>query len=344
MVSFVPAHNEQDNIGHTITSLLSQTRRPDLVVVVADNCTDDTVAIASSHDVLVFETVSNRYKKAGALNQALAEILEFLDEDDLVLVMDADTNLDPTFLEHAGRHVDSGYAAVGGTFTGQDGAGFVGMLQRNEYARYARDVGRRHGRALVLTGTATVVRVEALCAVIRARMTGWLPGSPDVYDTHVLTEDNELTLALLHLGFPIIAPAECHMTTEVMGTWRDLYRQRLRWKRGAIENLVDYGMTAVTLKYWARQLWTLLGCVVTAIYLFSIVASLAQFGSLHLHPIWLAITIVFAVERIVSVRSRGAWQMLLSGLLIVEMPYDIFLQGVHGKALFDAVARREGNW
>jgi hypothetical protein len=45
----------------------------------------------------------------------------------------------------------------------------VGQLQRNEYTRYQRLVARRHDRVFVLTGTASVIRCLALCAVARAR-------------------------------------------------------------------------------------------------------------------------------------------------------------------------------
>ena len=88
------------------------------------------------------------------------------------------------------------------------GGGFVGTCQRNEYARYARDVRRLKGRALVLTGTATAFRVSTLRDVLRARHDGRLPhrSRGQVYDTNVLTEDNELTLALMHRGWKILAP------------------------------------------------------------------------------------------------------------------------------------------
>lgn len=341
---FVPAHDEQDNIAGTIESLLSQRRRPDRIVVVADNCTDRTIEIAASYGVSVLVTVGNTHKKAGALNQALAKHLDELAARDVVLVMDADTALDESFLHNALRYVEDGYAAVGGTFTGRNGGGFVGVLQRNEYARYARDVSRRHGKALVLTGTATVLTVRALRDVVRARAAGDLPGTPAVYDTRVLTEDNELTLALLHLGWPITAPAGCSMTTEVMTTWGDLYRQRLRWKRGALENLVDYGLTAITARYWLRQFWSLVGLLVTAVYLVSLGLSAVAYGTVSVHPFWLLVTALFAAERVITVRSRGPWQMLLSAVLLLEMPYDIYLQGVHGKALLDALTRRQGSW
>ena len=42
----VPAWNEEKSIAATIDGLHSQTRPPDLIVVVANNCTDDTAAAA----------------------------------------------------------------------------------------------------------------------------------------------------------------------------------------------------------------------------------------------------------------------------------------------------------
>jgi cellulose synthase/poly-beta-1,6-N-acetylglucosamine synthase-like glycosyltransferase len=42
----IPAHNEAELIGATVASLQRQTRPADRVIVMADNCTDDTVAIA----------------------------------------------------------------------------------------------------------------------------------------------------------------------------------------------------------------------------------------------------------------------------------------------------------
>ena len=64
----------------------------------ADNCSDATPDIARQLGAEVFETVGNTHKKAGALNQALADLLPELGDNDLVMVMDADTTLDDGFL------------------------------------------------------------------------------------------------------------------------------------------------------------------------------------------------------------------------------------------------------
>jgi cellulose synthase/poly-beta-1,6-N-acetylglucosamine synthase-like glycosyltransferase len=344
VVVVVPAHNEEGSIAGTLRSLDSQTRRPDRIIVVADNCTDATADMAKTSGAEVFETVGNTHKKAGALNQVLDDLIESLDGNDAVLVMDADSELNPRWVERAETWLDKGYSACGGVFTGRSGGRMVGMLQRNEFARYMRDVRRRNGRTLVLTGTATLFKVSVLRDVIDARRTGRLPGAAHVYDVKVLTEDNELTLALLHLGHKIIAPAECHLTTEVMESWSDLHRQRLRWKRGALENLFDYGLTRHTFKYWVRQLLSAIGLLVTCAYLSTLIATLALTGSVHLHPMWLAITGIFIVEQVVTVRAQGWKMMALASVLIVEMPYDLFLQATHARALFSAVFRSERGW
>lgn len=348
VVVLIPAHNESDGITETVTALSRQTRLPDEILVVSDNSTDSTVELAERAGAHVTETVGNGHKKAGALNQALATVLPRLREDDFVLVQDADSVLDPGFIESALSHLaaDDRLGAVGGVFRGQDGGGFVGHLQRNEYARYARDVRRLKGRCLVVTGTAAVFRVSTLQHVRSARLSGEIPvgdGQGGIYDTTVLTEDNEISFALMHLGYKILSPKGCTLTTEVMPTWRELWNQRLRWKRGAVENCVQYGLTRVTAPYWGRQLVTILGILVTIAYLATVVWSLVAYGSLNIQPFWLALTGVFVIERIITLRDRGPVRQMLAGTLY-ELPFDIFLQVCHGKAYLDSAMNRERRW
>ena len=131
----VPAHDEEAVLARTLDSLASQTRRADRVLVIADNCTDGTVDVARARGVDVVETVGNTQKKAGALNQQLASLLPGLDARDVVLVMDADSTITTDFLDTALGLLedDPDLMAVGGLFSGEDGGGLVGQLQRNEF-------------------------------------------------------------------------------------------------------------------------------------------------------------------------------------------------------------------
>ena len=360
----VPAHNEgtppgsqpggKSQIGETLRSLRAQTVHPHRIVVVADNCDDDTEVLALEAGAEVFKTTGNRHRKAGALNQWLDCHLGDLDDEDLVMVMDADSVLNPDFLERAMGYVNRGYNAVGGVFLGKadpPGLGWVQKwctsLQRNEYARYARDIERKRGRTLVLTGTATVFTVKCLRDVVAGRSDGRLPvtgaEAPSVYDTKSLTEDNELTYALIHLGYRILAPRECGLLTEVMPTWGELARQRYRWKRGAVENNSHYGFTTKTAKYWLLQWWGMLGIAATALYLTALVTAIAT-QSVRLHILWIAVTAVYVMERTVTVRSRGWRQMVLAAVLLAEMPYDLLLQVVQVRALLGAILRTKKEW
>ena len=342
----IPAHNEEACIAATLASLAGQSHPPARVVVVADNCTDATVRLAREAGVEVMETVDNAQKKAGALNQALRVVLPGMGDNDCVMVMDADTTLDPGFLAGAVRRLsdDRALMAVGGLFYGEEGAGLIGQFQRNEYTRYQRDLRRRRGRVFVLTGTASVFRARALRAVAEERGRN-LPGVPgDVYDTVALTEDNELTLALKSLGALMISPPECTVVTEVMPTWRTLWAQRLRWQRGALENLGAYGMRPSTFRYWAQQLGIGYGVIALGSYLALILLMVVATDTWVWFPFWIGIGVLFTVERVVTV-WRGGWRARLLGLtLFPELFYAMFLNLVYVKGVWDLSLERRATW
>lgn len=342
----IPAHNEEACIAKTLESLLSQSLPPARVVVVADNCTDATVGLARAAGVDVFETVHNRHKKAGGLNQALREVLPGMGDNDCVMVMDADTTLDAGFLEGAARRLteDRALMAVGGLFYGEDGRGLIGLFQRNEYTRYQRDLRRRRGRVFVLTGTASVFRSQALRVVAQERGKN-LPGTPgDVYDTVALTEDNELTIALKSLGAVLISPAECTVVTEVMPSWGALWAQRLRWQRGALENLAGYGLRPQTFRYWMQQLGIGYGAIALAAYLSLIVLMVLATSTWVWFPFWIGIGLVFTLERVVTV-WRGGWEARLLALtLFPELAYAMFLNVVYLKGVWDIALARQATW
>ena len=342
----VPAHDEALTIAATLDSLWRQTRPPDRVVVVADNCSDDTADLARAHGADVFTTIGNTEKKAGALNQALAELLRDITARDVALVMDADSVIVPEFLETAmGRlETDPDLIAVGGVFYGEGGSGLVGQLQRNEYTRYQREISRRKGKVLVLTGTASLFRAYALKAVADSRGT-LLPGDAgQVYDTLALTEDNEMTLSLKTLGAKMVSPMQCRVVTEVMPTWRALWRQRMRWQRGALENIGAYGLTRATLRYWLQQTAIGYGTIALNAYLLLMLITLLAADSFEIVWFWVFIGLIFVVERVVTVWAAGWRGRAIALPLVIEIGYDVVLQAVYVKSLFDIATGRAAGW
>jgi biofilm PGA synthesis N-glycosyltransferase PgaC len=342
----IPAHNEERCLGATIASLREQSRQPDRVIVVADNCSDRTVDIARAAGVEVFETVGNTKKEAGGLNQALADVLPHQGDNDLIVVMDADTMIGRDFLKSAARSMadDRALMAIGGLFYGEPGGGLIGLFQRNEYARYARDLRRRRGLVFVLTGTASVFRPRALRTVAaeRGRL---IPGVPGQYfDTMALTEDNEITLALKSLGGLVISPADCTVVTEIMPTWRALWVQRLRWQRGAVENLGAYGLRTQTWRYWIQQLGIGYGVVALSGYVALMVVTALALSSVIVFPFWLGVGGVFAAERVITV-WRGGWAARAVAVLIIpELLYALFLAIVFVKGVADITGDRTATW
>ncbi|MFF3397690.1 glycosyltransferase [Streptomyces sp. NPDC002659] len=345
----IPAYKEVDSLPHVLDALQGQTRPADRIIVALDphkdaGRTQELERIAREAGAEVWHSVGNRHRKAGNLNGALDRLLPTLSDKDAILIQDADTYLDPHFIEMTHNKLGQGYGAVGGNFRGRSGGRLCGTFQRNEFARYARDTARKRGKVLCLTGTACLFKAEALKGVLAAREIGRLPAADGVYDTKALTEDNELTLALKHLGWRITAPARATMSTEVMETWSALAKQRLRWKRGALENLIDYGLTRHTTEGWARQVIAFLGASISTLYVGSIIWFLASGTGLRIAPFWIAFTAFYAIERAVTVKSRG-WRASLASILVApEWFYDLFLQGVHIRALADAALQRERSW
>ncbi|MDP9221717.1 MAG: glycosyltransferase family 2 protein [Actinomycetota bacterium] len=335
----VPAHDEEASIGATLASLRQQTLQPVSITVLADNCSDHTAGAAMIEGAAIYTTVENTDHRAGALDQYLRQNLLSMDPEHFILVLDADANLDPRFLETAIRRMsaDRRIGAVGGVFVGNEPRTLLEQAQANEFVRFARAVARKEGRVMVLTGRATIYRVTALLQVAEQRERR-LPGRMgDSYDIAALTQDNEITLALTHLGWRIVSPQECTVRTELMPTLGDLHRQRLRWYRGAIENLHTYGWTRVTSRYWVQQVGLLL-CTLGFGLFVAIAAIELSLGQLRWSPLWSAVALLFLVERLVTVWRVGTPRGRLLALgLVPEIGYDVFLQATFVRAAFQVV-------
>lgn len=196
----------------------------------------------------------------------------------------------------------------------------------------------------VLTGTASVFRSRALRTVAESRGTR-IPGRRgDVYDTAALTEDNELTLALKSLGGLMVSPAQCAVVTEVMPTWRALWHQRLRWQRGALENLGAYGITPQTTRYWFQQLGIGYGTIALTAYLVLILITILALDEWIWYPFWGTLGVLFALERVVGVWRSTARAKLVAAVLVPELVYATFLNAVFVKGVVDILLAKQASW
>jgi poly-beta-1,6-N-acetyl-D-glucosamine synthase len=348
IVALIPAHDEASWIEAAVANLHAQTRPPDHIIVISDNSTDDTVALARKAGASVWESVNNRDKKAGALNQALTSLLANLDDSDYVFIQDADTLPVRSWLEvalawsarHPGAVISGRYASP------PTGRSLLRIIQENEFARDGRAIDRRGNRTRIVVGTSALFSVATLRAVVRARLDGVLPGPRVgmVYSTQSITEDYELTLALKTLGIATLSPPECDAVTDVMPTIPALWRQRVRWQRGAFTDLRTYGLTRVTAWYYAAQASWVFGMLTVALIGLQIALVVSVTGHFSPAPVWIGTLPLFIGHRVISVQRTGAKGMVVAAALVPETAYDFFRYAVYLACAWKAMTGREMQW
>lgn len=98
----VPAHNESSGLVPTLSDVIGQLRPRDRLLVVADNCSDDTAEIARRAGAEVVERSDlERRGKGYALDHGVRHLAG--DPPGLVVVLDADCRLGPGALDAVAR-------------------------------------------------------------------------------------------------------------------------------------------------------------------------------------------------------------------------------------------------
>jgi cellulose synthase/poly-beta-1,6-N-acetylglucosamine synthase-like glycosyltransferase len=98
----VPAHDESAVIGGTIRSIASQLEDGDTLLVVADNCSDETavIALAAGAEVIT-RTDANHRGKGYALDFGVRHLQAI--PPDVLIIIDADCQVDPGSIDRLAR-------------------------------------------------------------------------------------------------------------------------------------------------------------------------------------------------------------------------------------------------
>lgn len=163
-VVLIPAHNEETTLPTVLRSLAAQDYPADRVrvVVVADNCTDGTAQVASKESCLVRDDPLHRGK-----GRAVAFGLERLlpEQPDIVLILDADCELNPEALRAMNAAFSAGAVAVQTAVRSRnadDGpAGYIAAVGAAIDAAVAAGCDRL-GASVPLRGTGMAFRREVL--------------------------------------------------------------------------------------------------------------------------------------------------------------------------------------
>lgn len=329
VTAVLPAHNEQDCLAATVGSLRAQTVPPARIIVVSDNSTDSTVEVARGLGVEVIETSGNVHRKAGALNC----VLERETFAGPVLIMDADTQLVPGFIERALRGLENPIVgAVGAVFSADRRDSYIRYCQYLEWQRYSNQLDRT-GKVFVLSGTAAMFRPEALDSV--KRRYGYF------YNTGSMTEDSAMTIQLKTCGWRLVSPQACGTTTETMPTFTALLTQRTRWTMGAMQNISIFGVNRVTLEYLIQQVMLALSVLLMFLLTVSTIWA-GMVSGMQFTAFWLAIGAIFVIERIITV--NGWKERLFAASMVPELAYALVLQWAYVKALWSFTRGKTINW
>ncbi len=235
------ARNERLVIAQLIDSVKKQTYRNDLVdiFVMADNCTDDTAAIAAAAGAHVYE---RQNKEQVGKGYALDFLLKRIAEDygdayfDGYFVLDADNLISPDYIEKMNTVFSNGFRVVTSYRNSKNfddswiSSGYGIMFMRE--ARHMNNARMILHSSSVISGTGFLVASE----VVRENE-GW--------PFHCLTEDLEFSMVMIAKGEKIGYCHEAVFFDEQPTKFVQSWHQRIRWAKGFLQAFLRHGWKAI---------------------------------------------------------------------------------------------------
>jgi cellulose synthase/poly-beta-1,6-N-acetylglucosamine synthase-like glycosyltransferase len=220
----VPAHNEAAGIAHTIANLRQLDWPTDLyrIVVVADNCTDATAAVASAAGANVIERHDPSLRGKGYALQFAFQRSHADAWADAIVIVDADSEVTPNLLEAFASRIERGANALQARY---------GVL--NPWGSW------RTRLLTVAIGSVDTLRSRARerwrvsCGL---RGNGWCATRKLLeevnYNAFSLTEDLEYGVALGLAGYRVCYAAEAEAAQDMTASPQAARTQRRRWEVG----------------------------------------------------------------------------------------------------------------
>jgi GT2 family glycosyltransferase len=232
----VPAYNEEDGIGATIASLQAcEGAERARVIVLADNCTDGTAAVAAAAGAEVWErNEPDRRGKGHALAAAFERLFAAGEEPGGIAVVDADCTVSPNFLTAVSSRLAAGTQALQVDYLAANPADSpISALRFAAFAvgdtvRFRGKEGIGHSCGLVGTGMAFS---PALLREVPWTVTG-------------LVEDGEYHMRLVQAGARAEFVPEAWVSQAVPATLKASSDQQARWEMGK----------AQLVRHWAPRL------------------------------------------------------------------------------------------
>src|SRR4051812_20507252 len=215
----VPAHNEELVIASGLAAIMADRRAHDLVLVIADRCSDRTAEIARSLGASVLERGPDEPAGRAAARQAGLEHARAL-EWDAVLMLDADSVIEPGFFAACERALGGGIQAIQARSESKRGRTLATEASLAAFTLQGITIPRgrdRLGVSVRLRGTGMAIRRDVVLAH-RFRA----PASEDLF----------FTLDLLLDGVRCRHVERARLRSEGAGTWGAFGGQKVRYEAG----------------------------------------------------------------------------------------------------------------
>ena len=224
----VPAHDEAATLDRILGALEHVDYPPDRyeVVVVADNCTDSTAAIARRAGATVWERNAPASPGKGrALAWAIERLRRERPEVDGVAFVDADCEPSQNFLAVLGAALRAGHRIVQADYTvANPGASRRAALRFAAFAvvNTMRPRGKTSlGLSAGLLGTGMAFSIEVLARV--------------PWDAESLVEDRDQHLLLVAAGERVVFVPEASVTSPMPTDAANAATQETRWEAGRLD-------------------------------------------------------------------------------------------------------------
>ena len=218
----IPAHNEEGGISATLRSIAPQLAARDRLIVVADNCSDRTRAVAEADGAeVVARTDLEKRGKGFALDFGLRHLSSH--PPDIVIVVDADCQVAPGAIDQLARVCASYQRPVQAQYLMRNPPNPRLRMRVAEFAWVVKNLVRPMGLA----------KLGLPCQLMGSGMAfPWISISTvDLADANIV-EDMKMGLGLARRGAPPLFCPEA-LVLSLFPTQREgIKDQRTRWEHG----------------------------------------------------------------------------------------------------------------
>lgn len=228
LVVLMPAHNESSNITATLHSITPQLNGSDRLLVIADNCVDDTAALARLAGAEVIERSNlQQLGKGYALDHGVRHLER--DPPEVVIVVDADCRIAPGSLDKLARLCTKTLRPIQALYLMHANQNAGLKMRIAEFAWIVKNQARPEG----------LHRLGLPCQLMGTGMAfPWPHISGANLASGEIVEDLKLGIDLARAGAPPLFCADALVSSDFPNSSDGVQGQRTRWEHGHLRLLI----------------------------------------------------------------------------------------------------------